>query len=139
VQFANALLMAIAMAGPVAAEPTPREVVSAMFDAFHRHEVEAMARLYVDDARLTSPGFCTPRAGRAEVIRTYRELFTTFPGLRDDLQDIVVDGDRVAVRFIARNDAPAVELPITAFFVIRHGRVITDDSTFDRRGRPCAP
>jgi uncharacterized protein (TIGR02246 family) len=135
------LSLAVATAAPANSESTPQAVVQAMFDAFNRHDAAAMAELYAEDAALTSSDFCAPRVGREEVRRTYRALFAEFPDIHDEVEQMIVQGDRVAVRFVARSGqakAP-MTLPITTFLTVRQNLIQTDDSTFDTQGRPCAP
>lgn len=116
----------------------PRVVVSAMFEAFNRHDAAAIARLYAPDARLTSPDFCAARTGR-DVARTYEALFAVFPDIRDEVQDVVADGDTVAVRFVAISGAGGLRLPVQAMVRVHRGRIVADDALFDAGGKPCAP
>lgn len=132
---ALALLTADAPPGPPAG---PREVVQAMFDAFNRHDVKAMARLYGPGARLTSPDFCKPR-GKADVERTYAALFEAFPDLQDSVEVLIAEGDRVAVRFTAKSAAGNFTLPVQAMLRVEHGLIVEDDSVFDTGGKPCEP
>jgi uncharacterized protein (TIGR02246 family) len=131
-------LLLFMVGDPPAPDRTPRDVVSAMFDAFNRHDAEAMAKLYAADARLTSSDFCHPR-GRADVVRTYRALFTEFPDIRDDVQAMVVEGDRVAVRFTAVSAKGGMALPLQTMLRVRGGMIVNDDTVFDAGGRPCQP
>lgn len=121
------------------AHAMPQAVVRTMFDAFNRHDAIALAALYAEDAGLVSSDFCTRRMGRAEVVRTYRALFERFPDIRDEVEDVLVDGDRVAVRFVARSGqgAKSQALPIATFLVVNQGLIRSDDSLFDTAGRPC--
>lgn len=129
------LALMLALAAPA---PEPRAVVTAMFDAFNRHDAEAMAMLYAGDARLTSPDFCRPR-GRADVTRTYRALFAEFPDIRDEVEQVVVEGEQVAVRFTAVSRRAGLRLPIQTMLRVRGGRIVSDDTLFDAGGRPCRP
>lgn len=136
---ASVLFWTVTVATTPAASASSETLVRALFDTFNRHDAAALALLYAEDARLTSSDFCGTRVGRAEVVRTYRALFAQFPDIRDEVQDIVVDGDRVAVRFVAisgKGGAP-LSLPITTFLIVKHGLIQTDDSTFDTAGRAC--
>ena len=117
---------------------TPRQVVEAMFAAFNRHDAAAMARLYAPDARLTASDFCAPRGG-ADVERTYRALFAALPDIADTVETILVEGDRVAVRFTATSAAANLRMPIHAMLRVRGGRIVEDDSVFDTGGKPCEP
>lgn len=118
--------------------PPPRAVVSAMFEAFNRHDAEAMARLYAPDARLTSPDYCSPR-GRKDVVRSYRALFEQFPDIRDEAETIVAEGELVAVRFTAVSRKGGLSLPIQAMLRVRDGLIVSDDAVFDAGGKPCEP
>ena len=118
--------------------PAPREVVAAMFEAFNRHDAEALARLYAPDARLTSPDYCSPR-GREDAARSYRALFEQFPDIRDDVETIVAEGEQVAVRFTARSRKGGLTLPIQAMLRVRDGRIVRDDALFDAGGKACEP
>jgi hypothetical protein len=123
------------------AQASPRTVVQAMFDAFNRHDAAAMARLYASDARLASSDFCATRTGPAAVLRTYRQLFAAFPDIRDEIGQMVVEGDHVAVRFVARSGqgSSALAMPIATFLTVHQGLIQSDESTFDAGGRACTP
>jgi uncharacterized protein (TIGR02246 family) len=127
-------MVAIAAA---AATPSPHATVEAMFAAFNAHDPAAMARLYADDARLTSSDFCTPR-GKADIQRTYADLFVAMPDLNDRIETIVTDGDRVAVSFLASSATAKFKLPIIAIFRVRDGLIVADDAIFDTAGQPCS-
>jgi ketosteroid isomerase-like protein len=133
-------MMVAALLALAAAAPTPRDTAERLYRAFNAHDVTAMAALYHDDARLISPDFCAPR-GRADVERTYQALFAAFPDLHDDVEDMLVDGDHVVVRFTshATFDGKAVTIAIANFLTIRDGRIVEDRDIFDAGGRPCTP
>jgi ketosteroid isomerase-like protein len=126
----------------MAREPSPKTVVENRFVAVRRHDVEAIVALYANDAAETSPAFCTERSGPEGVRRTYTELFQAFPAITDDVTSIVVEGERVAVQFTARSKKAdgsyAFEVPLANFLVVRHGRIVRDDTYFDTHGRPCS-
>lgn len=118
--------------------PTPRAVVTAMFEAFNRHDAQAIEGLYAPDARLTSPDFCTAR-GRGDVARTYGALFAAYPDIRDRIEVMVVEGDRVAVRFVATSRSGGLTIPIKAMIRVKDGLIVEDNSVFDTGGEPCQP
>src|ERR1700723_3704256 len=80
-------------------------IIDKLFDSFNRHDVAALQALYAPNARLTSSDFCKPRTG-ADVTRTYGALFRAFPDIRDDVETIIIEGDRVAVRFVTSRRMP---------------------------------
>jgi ketosteroid isomerase-like protein len=134
------ILFSAAAAVSAAPAQSPRAVVEGMFAAFNRNDVAALEAYYAEDVRLTSSDFCAPRVGKAGVRRTYAALFETFPGITDKVEALVVEGERVAVRFAARSTAPGREftLPIMTFLTVRDGLIRTDDSIFDTKGEPCS-
>jgi len=136
------LFCALSVAPCMAREPSPKTVVEDRFAAVRRHDVEAIVALYAHDAVETSPAFCVERGGPEGARRTYTELFQAFPAITDDVTSMVVEGERVAVQFIARSKKAdgsyAFEVPLANFLVVRHGRIVRDDTYFDTRGRPCS-
>ena len=132
----------LAAAPCTAREPSPKTVVEERFAAVRRHDIEAIVALYANDALETSPAFCAERSGPDGARRTYAELFQAFPAITDDVTSMVVDGERVAVQFIARSKKAdgsyAFEVPLANFLVVRHGHIVRDDTYFDTRGRPCS-
>ena len=116
----------------------PAAIVHKLFDSFNRHDAAALQALYVPNARLTSSDFCKPRTG-ADVTRTYDALFRAFPDIRDDVDAIIVEGDRAAVRFVSSIRTPGGGFPLklTTFFRFSGGRIIEDDTIFDTSGRAC--
>lgn len=122
-----------------AAETGPEAVVRAKFAAVNRHDLAAVIASYAPQARLTASNFCAPREGLAEVERTYRALFAALPDLAVTLDEVVTQGETVAVRFRVRSAAAGMEVPIADFFTVRNGLIERDDGLFDNGGRPCTP
>jgi ketosteroid isomerase-like protein len=120
---------------------SPRAVVEAKFAAVNRHAIGDITSLYAPDARLTASDFCKPRQGRAEVERIYRGIFAAVPDAMDEVQEYVVQGDRVAVRFILRGSVGGypIAVPLMDFFTVRSGLIVADDGIFDNGGRACTP
>jgi ketosteroid isomerase-like protein len=116
----------------------PTVIIEKLFDSFNRHDVPALQALYAPNARLTSSDFCKPRTG-ADVTRTYGAMFRAFPDIRDDVETIIVEGDRAAVRFLSSSRTPGGDfrLKLMTFFRFSGGRIIEDDTIFDTGGRAC--
>ena len=129
----SALLLtaSVSMTGPVA-------VIDQLFDAFNRHDVAALQALYAPNARLTSSDFCKPRTG-TDVGRTYGAMFRAFPDIRDDVDTIIIDGDRAAIRFVSSSRTPggSFRVKLMTFFRFSGGRIVEDDTVFDTNGRAC--
>ena len=142
------LALAMALSGCATAAPpspsaasSPRAVVEAKFDAVNRHALAEIVALYAPDADVTASDFCAPRHGRADVERTYAAIFAFAPDASVEVQEMISEGDRVAVRFTVRSRAPGrgFEVPILDFFTVRDGLIVRDDGRFDNHGRPCTP
>ena len=121
---------------------SPRAVVERRFALVGRYDDEGIAALYAPDAIETSPAFCTDRRGPAGALRTYGELFKSYPTITAHITSLIVEGDRVAVQFVARVRNPdgsiAFESRLANFLIVRAGKITRDDTYFDPIGRPCS-
>lgn len=135
------VLATAAAAAPSTAAPSARAVVEAKFAAVNRHAVADVVALYAPDAVVTASDFCQPRGGRDDVRRTYEAIIAGVPDVVADVQEMIVEGDRVAVKFVVRSRIPgrAFDVPILDFFTVRDGLIVRDDGVFDNRGRACTP
>jgi predicted SnoaL-like aldol condensation-catalyzing enzyme len=131
-------LHALLLTASVSMTSDPGAIISKLFDSFNRHDVSALQALYAPNARLTSSDFCKPRTG-TDVGRTYGAMFRAFPDIRDDVDAIIIDGDRAAVRFVSSSNTPGgnFRLVLMTFFRFSGGRIIEDDTVFDTSGRAC--
>lgn len=140
--ISSIIFCALSVVPCMAREASPKTVVEDRFAAVRRHDVEAIVALYAQEAVETSPAFCAERSGPDGARRTYTELFQAFPAITDDVTSMVVEGERVAVQFVARSKKAdgsyAFEVPLANFLVVRRGRIVRDDTYFDTRGRPCS-
>ena len=129
-------------AGEELAEKSPRSVMELRFALVERYDVDGIAALYAPDAIETSPGFCSERRGPAGARRTYGELFEAYPAISASVTSMVVEGEHVAVQFIARVRNPdgsvAFETQIANFLTVQDGKITRDDTYFDTKGRPCS-
>ena len=130
--------LALFLTASVSMTSAPGAIIDRLFDSFNRHDVAALQALYAPNARLTSSDFCKPRTG-VDVARTYGALFRAFPDIRDDVDAIIIEGDRAAVRFVSSIRTPGGGFPLklTTFFRFSGGRIIEDDTIFDTSGRAC--
>jgi ketosteroid isomerase-like protein len=119
---------------------SPRAVVEKRFALVGRYDDAGIAALYASDAIETSPAFCTERRGPAGALRTYSELFKSYPTITAHITSLIVEGERVAVQFVARvrNPDVAFESRLANFLIVRNGKITRDDTYFDAKGRPCS-
>jgi ketosteroid isomerase-like protein len=119
-----------------------KAVVEARFAAFKERDVNAIAALYAPNAITTSPGFCADRTGRDAVKTTYSDLFRVYANIQDEVTSMVVDGNHVAVQFIAHARKPdgsaLFDVRIANFLTVENGLITRDDTYFDSKGYPCS-
>ena len=134
-----ALLAALTGCASLETKSAARAVVEAKFAAVNRHSIDDIEKLYAPFASITAPNFCAPRHGREDVRRIYQDLFTSFPDIHAEMQEYLVQGDRVAVRYLVHLNSAAggFVVPIFNLFTVRDGLITTDDGMFDNGGRKC--
>jgi len=116
-----------------------RQIILALFEAFNHHDTEALVALYSEDARILSPGDNAPRFGREVVREIYDGHFENIPGVHDAVQNIIAEGNRGSVEFIASWIQPTDDDPnargnlrIASFITVKNGKIIQDITYFDR-------
>lgn len=116
-----------------------RAIIEAVFEAFNRHDLEAVVALYHPEAKLVTPGFPEPRYGLDVIRATYKDHFDNIPGVYDEVTRIVAEGDQGAVEFTASWEQPTEEDPeargalkIAVFLKIKDGLIIEDTTYFDQ-------
>ena len=136
-----ALIVTLSGCASLASQSPAKAVIEAKFAAVNRHSVDDIEKLYASFAAITAPNFCAPRHGREDVRRIYQDLFTSFPEIHAEIQEYLVQGDRVAVRYLVHLSPGPKDfvVPIFNLFTVRDGLITTDDGMFDNGGRKCAP
>ena len=131
------IVAAASEAKPRSAQAQAR-TIERLFEAFNRHDAKAMAALYADNAVLESPDYCTPVRGRAAIERVYNILFREISDVRDDVETMVVDGNKAAVQFQSRGTQAGTpfEVKIATFFTFADGKIVHDATYFDST-EPC--
>ncbi|HXN46902.1 MAG TPA: nuclear transport factor 2 family protein [Bryobacteraceae bacterium] len=110
------------------APPTTRRVVDRFNEAFNRRDPDALALLLTEDTVFedTSPAPDGRRIeGKAVVMAFWREWFLRNPDARFEAEEIIVSGDRAAVRWVYRKirNGQAWHLRGVDIFTIREGKV----------------
>jgi len=116
-------------------------VVQIMQRAWNARDAAALTTVYADDCLVHSPMFGEVR-GRAEVDRTYREMFRSFGEWDFQGQDLIIDGDRFAQTFVATaihsSEMFGVEPTNRRFrvqgvlvFEMRDGKVVNERRLYD--------
>ncbi len=110
------------------------ELVKSMFDAFNRHDVEAMAALYSEDAFIDSPDFDTPKHGPRGIREIYPKYFKQSPDIKDEVGNLVACGNKVFVEFVSSGtiSGEKFSLKIATALEVKNGKIIRDVTYFDR-------
>jgi steroid delta-isomerase-like uncharacterized protein len=121
------------------------KVMQSMFDAFNRHDLEAMQALYADSAVFMSPEMPEPVVGAHHVKTIYGPLFEMAPNVKDEVLHYIHKGDEVAVEFVSTGTVENIspddpvemkgrkfELRIFARLKIKDGKIVEDISYFDQ-------
>lgn len=95
-----------------------------------------MRALYAPDALHVSPSFCTPKRGLQQIVENYADIFRALPDVRDEIVEILVQGDRVAVRFAAHSSKLPSPLALAAFFQVENGKIVREECYYNAGG-PC--
>lgn len=110
-------------------------VVKSMFEAFNRHDWDAMTKHYADSAAFLDPayGIAYVVQSHADIAQKYSELAAMFPDVRDDIVGIYPSTDKVVVEFISsgKNDSVTFSLPISCILTLKDGKIIRDATYYD--------
>ncbi len=116
-----------------------RAIVVQLFEAFNRHDLEAMVALYHPDVLTITPDQPQGQQGLAVIRETYARLFEDLPGGQETVHRIVAEGNQAAVEFTAvwemtteNGETVRLQLPIASFVEIRDGKIILDKTYYDR-------
>lgn len=98
------------------------------WQAWHRHDVDALMELVDDDVVFQFPTDPEPIRGKDSLRQVWSTLFTILvPDISDEVLATVVDGDTVACEYLERGtfgDRPYV-LPVAGFFCFGADGLIT--------------
>jgi steroid delta-isomerase-like uncharacterized protein len=78
-----------------------KELVDEHIQVVNRHDLEAFAASFAEDATVYDPMYPEPLKGRAAIRRDMEEFMTAFPDLKGTLGTVVESGDTVAYEVIA--------------------------------------
>ncbi len=115
-------------------------------EVWNRHDESAIERMF--HAQAKSHGLPTPDgkpAGREEFKQVYRTFLGAFPDMRVVVDDVIAEGDRVAIRWTATmthtgDDLgfPATGRPVTlqgsSFIVVKDGQIREGWNQMDLQG-----
>lgn len=125
-----------------------RDEILALFarrqEAWHRHDVAALAADHTDDCTLTSP-MAGLVSGRSTIKSVYHVWLTGFPDFALTDEELVIDGDRVVQISIASGTdtggfmglpatGKAFRIPTVFFYQLRDGKISRFRTVYDFSG-----
>lgn len=67
------------------------------YELWNQHDADGLTELHAPDGIVISPMAGGTITGREEIAKVYRHIFQTFTDLRFEQDELLVDGDRVAL------------------------------------------
>lgn len=133
------IILAVCMAGcqpPGTDHVVNIDKAKQMFDAFNRHDWNAMAGFYTEPASFLDPSFGTGHVNktRKEVAAKYADLEKMFPDVHDEVTGLYASGDKVTVEFVSSGTAPdgsSFRLPIATILTFKDGLIVKDATYYD--------
>jgi ketosteroid isomerase-like protein len=126
-----------AMSGGSRADHHSVELIRQKFDAFNRHDVEAIGKTYASTATLHSPDYPS-LVGNEPIADTYRKLFAAVPDAKDNLETLENSANHVYAQFVmtghvmGAQDKP-VNVRIISVYTIKDDRIVEDATYYDRK------
>jgi len=113
---------------------TPAEALHALFEAWERRDVEALAHLFVEDGVYEDPLRPETTVGRAQILDDYRESLEDLSECRITVRHTIEDGD-VGVaegHFAGALEAGGrLDFPFVALVEMRDGKIARIGEYFD--------
>jgi len=116
---------------------SPRQVVTAFYEAFNRHDVEALAALYAEDAvnhQMPSEPVC----GREAIRQGFVEAFAAVPDMGCKVVNVMADGEWGAAEWEGWGTSRAPDgkarpyrMNGCGFFQVRGGLVVLQRGYWD--------
>ncbi|WP_039827120.1 ester cyclase [Nocardia testacea] len=108
-----------------------RAVGLRMYEAFNNRDLAALEMILAPEFISHPLGTTGVRA----VAQAWSKMFAASPGIQVRVEDLLVDGDRIAVRSTLSTPDSAERVPMMETFRVRHGR-IAELWGLSGRGRP---
>ena len=127
---------------------TPRTIVARLHDVWTRGDVDSVDAVYAPDfvAHFPPSTELPERHGRDGVRRGIARIKAAFPDWREDVEEMIAEGNRVVTRYTSRGThrgtfwgiAPtgaSVTVPEISIYRVAHGRVAEQWCLVDELGR----
>jgi len=126
-----------------------RDEVAALFarrqEAWDRRDASALTEDYAESGMLDSPLAGGSVTGRAAIEKVYQALFTAFPDMKFQSEELIIAGDRAAqLAWSSGTDrggfmglppsGKAFRVPMALFYVLREGEIVSERRILDFTG-----
>jgi|SRR5882724_413361 len=78
-----------------------RTMATAWMDALNRHDTDAIAKMYSDDAQLESPNWQGVKTGSAGAMDVYGRYFTSTPDLQQKMTHLITTDSNIVIEYIS--------------------------------------
>jgi len=124
---------------------TITQLVTELLEAWNAHDLDRVAAFYAETYEGTDVGEASPLRGREAVRRMVARYLRAFPDLEFDEEDMIVQGQRVALMWKVRGThrGPLMNIPATnrateirgmSLLTIEDGRIVRQTSIWDVAG-----
>jgi ketosteroid isomerase-like protein len=107
------------------------------FEAFNKHDADAIEKIYATGATLHSPDYPN-LAGNKQIADTYRRLFDAIPDAKDNLETLESSSGHVYAQFVltghlkGAQDKP-ISVRIISVYAVKDGHIVDDSTYYDRK------
>jgi steroid delta-isomerase-like uncharacterized protein len=120
-------------------------LVNQKFAAMNKHDISAIAKLYADNAIITSPNMEKAETGQKGISAVFGRYFTTSPDMVYTISRILTGDSSVTVEYTFSGTMKHLEASVPQYMLnkaysikccnvmeIRNGKITADESYFDQ-------
>jgi len=113
------------------------DTVRSKFEAFDKHDADAIEKIYASRATLSSPDYPN-LTGNKQIADTYRKLFEAIPDAKDNLESIESSSNHIYAQFVltghlkGAQDKP-ISVRIISVYAVKDGHIVDDSTYYDRK------
>lgn len=78
-----------------------RTMANVWMDALNRHDTDAIAKMYADDAQLESPNWQGVKTGSAGAMDVYGRYFISTPDLQQKMTHLITTDSNIVIEYIS--------------------------------------
>ena len=85
------------------------EISRSFVDAYNKHDLNALEKLYAKDATIETVDFSGKRLAMSAIRKTYRDYFNGAPDLKAVVRKIIVNGNDIAIAFACQGTITSIQ------------------------------